>query len=378
MANDLTAMIQPLLAQGMKSLRRRLHLLRYINRGFDAIPGAKFSTINIPIPSAITAIDVVPAHVAPDTDNIIPTSVALTMDQWKEAPFTLTDADLMKVTMGVIPMQADEAIKALANAVEAHVWGKTKRLYGMSGTPGTTPFAADLVAYTNARKILNKRDVDKDPRVAIIDADAEANAINLRAFQDASWRSDNAGIVEGEIGRKLGATWVTSNNVPTHVKGAATATNVTVTGANAVGSKTIAMGGFSAKAVEGDHFTIAGDLQDYVVVSATNLAAGASNVTFEPGLQVATAGTEVVTFKATYVRNILMHRDAITFGTRPLMESVPAAGSTLAAFDTIIDEETGLVLRLELTREHKQWRWSYDIMWGAALTRPDHGTVIAG
>ena len=47
----------------------------YPKPSFSIVPGEKFSTIQIPIMSAITATDVVPAHVAPDTDALAPSFV---------------------------------------------------------------------------------------------------------------------------------------------------------------------------------------------------------------------------------------------------------------------------------------------------------------
>src|SRR5678815_5197046 len=101
--NVLTNYIVPLLALGMKSLRERSVLPQLVNHQYDATPGAKFSTIQIPIPSAVSAVDVTPGHTAPDTGAVAPTSVSLAVDRWKEAAFTMTDADLMKVDHGIIP-----------------------------------------------------------------------------------------------------------------------------------------------------------------------------------------------------------------------------------------------------------------------------------
>lgn len=69
--------------------------------------------------------------------------------------------------------------------------------------------------------------------------------------------------------------------------------------ARAAGLTVLHMDGFTTKPATGDIFTIAGDLQVYTVVSATNLVGTDSDVTFSPGLQVAIPavdGNEVVTF----------------------------------------------------------------------------------
>lgn len=382
--NNLTQYIQPLLAQGMQSFRQKIILPRLVNRSFDRVPGAKFSTVQIPIPSAIVATDVVPGHVAPDTDALAPSFIQLVMDQWKEAAFTLTDADLMKVRAGIIPMAVESATTALAEAVNTQVWTRAKGFGNFAGTPGTTPFATDLAVYVNARKILNKRNIPKRDRIAIIDADAEGNAIQLRAFQDKSWRGDDEGIIEGEIGRKLGANWYQDNGVPFQNTAAATAGAMTVNGVNAKGSKVISI----AKATNtqalkaGDVITIAhGGLTgnvDYAIDADVTLIVGNTAVSLTEGLRVASVGGEAITLRAAHVKNVLMHRDAIAFGTRPLAEAAPDGAGGLGVFDSVVDEESGLILRLELTREFKQWRWSYDVMWGSALVRPEAGAIMAG
>lgn len=382
--NVLTNYIVPLLAMGLKSLRERSVLPQIVNHAYDATPGSKFSSVLINIPSAVVATDVTPGHVAPDTQALSPTQINMQVDRWKEAAFTLTDADLMKVDHGVIPAAADEAIKALVEAVETDLWSRLTQSPYVSGTSGTTPFATDLSAYTTARKELNKRRVPKTPRFAVIDPDAEANAILLRAFQDAGWRGDTGGIIEGEIGQKIGATWLASNWVPTRATAAASAGAITVNGVNAVAaddySQTISL----AKATNtqalaaGDIITLAGAAAgSYVVRAATTLIVGNTSVSIYPKLKAATVGGEAVTLRAAFVNNVLFHRDALGFVTRPLSESAPQ-GRSLGVFDTMIDPVSGLALRLELTREYKQDRFSYDILWGSALIRPDFVQVMAG
>jgi hypothetical protein len=369
----------------MRSLRERSVLPQLVNRAYDAAPGSKFSTVLINIPSAVVATDVTPGHVAPDTPAIAPTQISMVVDRWKEAAFTLTDADLMKVDHGIIPAQAEEAIKSLSEAVETDLWGRLIGVPYVSGTSGTTPFATDLSAYTNARKALNKRRVPKTPRFALIDPDAEANAILLRAFQDAGWRGDTGGIIEGEIGQKLGATWLASNFVPTRTSTPLTAGALTVNGVNAPAAAgaqqtiSLAKATNAAPLVAGDVITIATGpaAGDYVVQANVTLIVGNTTVSIYPTLRGSTAGGEAVSLRASFVSNVLMHRDALGFVTRPLSESAPQ-GRSLGIFESIVDPVSGLTLRLELTREYKQDRFSYDILWGSALVRPDFAQIMAG
>lgn len=371
--NTITYVLPKLLAQGLLALRQQAIMPRLVNRGYETLAGQKGSTISIPIPSAIAVNEVAPNYVAPDTAAVVPTEVQIALDQWWEAPFFLTDKDQVSVMEGTIPMQASEAIKALANKIDNLIFANYTGVYGWGGTAGTTPFATDLSAFVTARKALNNQLAPLDARNAVIDADAEANALLLRAFQDASFRGDTAGIINGQIGTKLGATWVVDQNIPYHTTGAAS--GYTINGAHAtvgVTALTITGGALGAWVV-GDIFTIAGDTQTYVVTGSTG-GATATALAIQPGLKIALIGSEAITKKASHRVNLLFHRDAFAFASRPLAD----ASVGLGTFQSAVDPVSGLVLRLELSREHKRTRFSYDILCGSKLVRAALAARIAG
>lgn len=377
----LTSVLPSLVAMGVKALRDRIVLAKICNKDFSPVPIPFGSAISVAIPSAITAVEITPAATPPATTAIAPTSVPVTLGSWWEAPFELSDKDLLQCDHGIMPMQASEAIKAMANKIEDTLFAKYASIYGYAGTAGTTPFATDLTAFTAADKVLNDQLCPMEDRHLILNTAARQNALNLSQVASAAYRGDNAAIMRGELGMILGANWQFSTRVPTHTLGAGTAGTINIDSAAgyAVGTKTVHMDGFNVKASAGDVFTIAGDTQTYTVVSATNLAGTDSDVTFEPGLKVAIPavdGSELVTWKASHVANLLVHRDCVAFASAPMQDSNIAPN--LVAMETIVDPESGLALRLELTREHKRWRYSYDCLWGSAVPRPELGCRLAG
>jgi hypothetical protein len=376
MTNALQAASNPLLAQGLKALRGMNVMPRLVNSDYQADASEKNSVINVPIPSAIQAVSVVPGATPPATGDVTPTSVPITLDQWIEAPFYLTDRDVMQVMNGIIPMQASEAIKAVANSVNSYIFGLGKGFYGMAGTPGTTPFATDTTAASVARKILNKQLCPPGDRRIVLDMDAEGNAIVLPMFQQAQMSGSTQTLTEGVIGRKVGFDWYADQQVPTFTAGAITAGALTVNGAQPAGQTFISL----AKATtamtffKGDIINYAGSAQNYVVTADTALAIGNTNVPVYPPLVAATVGGEAVTNKASHVMNLAFHRDAIAFATRPLKEVThPAVIS-----ESAVDEVSGLSLRLQITREYQRTRFAFDILFGGAVVRPELGTRIAG
>lgn len=373
MANSLTSVLPKLLAQGLLALRQQAIMPRLVNRGYETLAGEKGSTIDVPIPSAVAVQDVAPANTPPTTADVAPDKVQVVLDKWKEASFYLTDKDMMEAMNGTIPMQASEAIKGIANQIDSDILVEYKGVYGFAGTPGTTPFGADLSEYVNARLALDNQLCPRDNRRVVIDAFAESKAIMLRAFQDASFRGDKDGIIEGNIGRKLGSDWWMDQNIPTHTAGTGSGYLINNGAGYAIGIKTVIVDTGTGTLLAGDIIAFAGDTQTYVVVST--VGSPVTSITFEPGLKIAVADNVAITKKASHVVNLNFHRDAFAFATRPLQSAVEGLGNIIMS---AVDELSGLTLRLEVSREHKRTRYSYDVLYGAKLVRRELAARIAG
>ena len=369
--------VQTAVAMGLDALRQQVVLPKIVNRSYeDRIgPAARQgSTVNVAVPSAITTRSVTADVVPPAVTAVTPTSVSITLDQWKEAPFAMSDQAISQVQRGLVPMQMSESVKSLSNTIDDYLWSlidSTGGVYGYTGTAGTTPFASNVSQYLDARAIANNQLMPMDNRFVILDADAEANALQLTAFLDASAAGSKETIVEGEIGYKLGARWAMSQNVSTHTETNSPSSWLVNDASVAVGDSTITVDGGSGAPVEGDVFVVAGSSATYQVSSATSTV-----ITMTPAVQYAYADNAALTFKGSYVANLLLHRDLIGFAMAPLMETEQFQGGSMSA--TAVDEDSGLALRLEVTRQYKQYQWSFDALYGGAVIRPELGVIIAG
>ncbi len=384
MANDLSNVIPQILAQGLMALRGATIMPRLVNTDYANEAKQKGDTIDVPIPSAIAVQAVAPASTPQSTPDTTPTKVQIPLDKWYEAPFQLSDKDMAEAVRGVIPMQVSEAVKALGNQVNSDLFALYKGVGGYAGTAGTTPFgtANDISDATNLRKVLNVQLAPLSPRRAVVDPDAEANALGQRAFQDASWRSDASGLIEGQIGRKMGFDWFMDQSVPSHTAGTITTGLVAKASTSvAAGLKTfVATTAASTGACalkEGDVIAIAGHTKTYALTADATQASAATDVTLtiSSGLEQALVGSEAITVKASHTVNLGFHRDAFALAVRPLEAEGNGLGNLI---QSAVDPVSGLALRLEVSREHKRTRWSFDILYGVKLVRPDLAARLAG
>lgn len=378
MANDLTAVIPKILAQGLMALRSNCVMPSLVNSDYSTDAQQKGSTVDVSIPSAVAAKQVVPGPTPPATDDSTPTSVPVSLNQWWSADFYMTDKDMKEAMDGYLPMQASEAIKAVADNVNGYLFSLYTKFYGFAGVPGTTPLASGTSEATQVRAVLNRQLAPLNDRRLVQDPDMEANALDLRAFQDVNFAVSAEDVRAGRTPNKLGFMWTMDQNIPTHTSTPLTSGAATVNGSHTAGatSVSIAKATNPSDLVEGDIITFAGHDQTYVVTADTTLTVGNTPVPISPALQVDLAGGEAVDLKASHVVNLAFHRDAIAFATRTLEDEIPAGLGSIV--QSAADPVSGLTLRLEVTRQHKRTNWSFDILYGANVVRPELGARLAG
>lgn len=378
MANTTTNVLPKLLAQGLMALRENAVMTRLVNRSYDTLAAGKGAVINVPIPSAIAARNVTPGVTFATNVDFAPTVALVTLDFWKEAPFQFSDKDAAECMAGTLPMQASEAIKSLANAVDQYILGKHTGIFSVSGVAGTTPFNSSLTVAASARVLLNKQNAPMTDRRGVIDPDAEgALLLNTQVLQ-AEQRGDQGGIINGVIGNKLGVDWYMNQNVTgqAYTPGTAWVTGWTADSSAAVGASTLNVVFTGSGSVKiGDIFSLG--TQQYAITAAAVAVTGVTMpVVFYPPLKAAVVTASVLTIGAgatAYIPNLVFHRDAFAWASRPLT-GMNGMGDFMSATDPV----SGISLRLEVSRQYKQTTFSYDILGGAGLIRPELATKIKG
>lgn len=377
-SNSLASIIPVIFAQGLSALRNKCVMPSLCNVSYAPLAAEKGQIITIPIPSAITTADVAPAAYAPDSGNLAPTVAQITLNNWREAAFTLTENEISQAANGYPAKQATAAISALSDYVNGTIFAKYTKFYSSVGSAGTSPFATTVNAAVDAKELLTTQKAPGNDRRMVLDTTAMGNALKLGAFSYMLNSNDPGVMKEGEIGRKYGFNWFEDQQVPYHTSTVLSAGAATINGAHAVGATTISIAKAtnSSPLVAGDIVTFAGDSQQYVVGANVTLAVGNTNISIYPPLAVIQAGGAAMTLTASHRVNLAFQADAFGFVSRTLAHVAGAEPNPYSM--ELADPVSGLTLRLQVREEFHRIRWAFDMLWGVDVVRPELGTRVLG
>lgn len=397
MPNNWQVIVPQVLARGLKTLRENLVMARISLRKYDYAPGTKGSTVEIPVPQALVTNPVAPGPTSVQAQDSTPTQINIPVDQWEEAPFYITDKEMVEARADAIMMQADEAVKALANKIDSYLWGLAVAQLNTGafshGTGGVTPFKPkadgldDIEVALRARARLDDALAPNDNRYVVFNPDAEANLMQQRRFADASYAGGDSTQVRGMmLGDRFGLNWVKTQMAPRETSSDITGFQMAAVGA--VGATQISVdkgaGNFQNTPKVGTLFTVAGSTTQHVVTSKTANKAAANNtavtLNIAPALTAQAADNAVLT-AVSYVSNLVMHRDFLAFVTKPLMDDEMMKMHRQAGngyVESFTDPVSGVTLRATLVRQHYQWRFAFDALWGGKVIRTAFGRRIFG
>lgn len=388
MSNQIQDLMPRIVSRGLLTFRQSAILPRLVNSAFGAEAAQRGDSIKVPISQPITAEDVTPSNQMPQPPDTQLSSVSVPLNNWKRAAFHLTDAEMMQIEAQAhfIPLQMAEAIHALASAVNKSVLDLYVQIPQTIGVPGKLPFqTADATAHiwqgvnaaVTARKLLNKAGAPKTGRFAVIDYDMEANALALPHFHDASKAGNTSVAMDGEMGRKFGIDWFANDTLPrpgVAVTGVKLAADVEA-GASSV-TATVAPTKIKAGAV----FSVANAADKLFMVTDSAPVKGnrdQAKLTLAQPVPATIAANTALSFVEDVHVGLVMHRDAVALAMRPLTMGGMEAG-TNGHMMSVTDPQTGLSLRLEVSRQYKQTVWEFDVLWGVALVRPELAVVLHG
>jgi hypothetical protein len=238
------------------------------------------------------------------------------------------------------------------------------------GTAGTTPFASDLTALTNARKILVDNGAPKADLQMVFDTNAGLNLRNLGVLQNAYQAGGDAERRTGEFLPQMGFRLSESAGIGLHTKG--TGASYTTSGtALPVGTTVIPLITGTGTVLAGDVVTFAGDTNKYVVVSA--LSGG--NITIgAPGLKVAIAASATaMTVGNNYTANLALERSSVVGVLRPpIMPANPTIEQML------VSDDKGMTYLMLQIAQYGQLSWELHLAWGFKAINGEFSAIVLG
>lgn len=428
-ANTLTGVIPTLFAQGLMSLRSNLVMPGMVLNSFGTEVRKKGESILIPMPSNMATTNVQPAAYAPDPQGVAPADAVIPLNNWQEAAFTLTEAEVAQIIDGIVPMQLSAAMQALAFSVNQSIFNNyvyVPNVVSDAVDPATglpvTPFSASPAIAMQAGALMTTALSPMGDRKIVLSPGAFAEAVVLPQFVQYLYAGDKDAIDQGIITRKLGFDWAQDQQVPFATVGTVTGQ---MTLAADIPSQILASpttAGAAAGAVPGQPVSImlktaastgaatlkVGDVLQFgtnVITSADSVFSGAytaglhtATVVAAPGVQGAAAtfpvsvilnanaakdgvssnsGATNVNLVPAHMANLAFHRSAFAFASRPL------EGDRLGISDPdlthqVSDPVSGISLRLILRPEYHRTRAAFDILWGTGPVRPELACRIMG
>lgn len=360
--------------EALIQLRKALGFANTVHVGFDAERRSfgRGDVINIKRPAVFTA------QTAPSAAQDMTTqSVQISLNQWQEVKFSLTDQELAYSGDQIIADHIAPAAYALADKIDADGC----LLYRQIGNSASWTAPAAVADITGARRTLFNANVpmsDPSRLSMMVNGTVEKELLDITAFTQ--WQGSGTlgaeSQVTGALGGRFGFGRIFANqNVPAHTGGNWTGTSPVVTAALGATSITINGSTFTGTMKAGDILTIAS--RNYAVVADQATGGSAITVTISPGLEAAAASAAVTYSGASASAECLAyHRDAFALAMARLPDysntglfGTAALGAQVAS---VQDPVTGLAVRSRIyyVGNSSEVHVALDVLYGWKVLNP--------
>lgn len=341
-------------------------------------------TINVPISPAAAAEDVVPGTNPPDTgDQTIPPT-PFTISKARAVPFRWTGEEQRGVNAGpgyanLRVQQIVQAMRTLANEVDADLASLYTKASRATGTAGTTPFASSVADSAQALKILLDNGAPQGDLQLVIDTTAGVNLRSLAQLTKANEAGSEDPLRQGALLAQHGFTIRESASVKLHTKGTGAGYLVDNVAGYQVGTATVHVDTGTGTFVPGDIVTVADESPEslkYVIKTGFAGDGDGDIVLAAPGLRGSIANDKAVSIGANYRANMAFSRSAMVLVTRP--PAIPEEGDMASDAEIITDPRTGLSFEIRIYAQYRRIRYEVALAWGYANIKPEHTAILLG
>lgn len=374
MANTLTSLAPTLFSAAKLVASEPTGVIGAIDMRFDDKGVAKGDTVTVDVAPTRSASDFSPSNIAGTGSDATASSIGVQITKSRKVDWHLTGEQQRSLENATISQDwvsqlIAQGMRTLRNEAEADAALAVKvgasRAYG---TAGTTPFASDLSALTNARKILQDNGAPLTDLQMVTDTSAGLNLLNLGIVQQAYQAGSDAERRTGNLNLQFGFTHAVSAGLATHTKG--TGSGYLVNGALAVGATAIVVDTGTGTVLPGDVITFAGDTNKYVVASA--LASNTITIA-APGLRAAVADNVAITVGNNYSPNLAFERSSVVGIMRPpIMPQNPTIQQML------VSDNKGMTYLMLDIAQYGQRTWELHLAWGFKAINSEFAAIMLG
>lgn len=386
MANTLTNLIPDLFVSMDVVSRELVGMIPAVTRDSSFERAALNEIVRIPIAPAVLANDITPGVTPPDDGDQTIGNATVTITKARRTSFRWNGEQKRGINNGPgqLSIQQDQiaqALRTLTNEIEvdlAKLFNTVSRAYG---TAGTTPFASDVGASAQARKILDDNGAPSSDRHLIIDTTTGANLRTLAQLTKANESGTTDILQQGTLINMSGLNIRESAQIQTPAIGTSNNAGTSNTAGYAIGATAITLAAAGTGTIlAGDIVVFTGDINKYQVAPAggvASLAAGGVLTLAAPGLRKAlpTSAT-TVTVQAAGPRMPFFTRNAFVLAQR--LGYLDPNGDLATDRISVQDPRSGLVFEIAQYPQYKQTQFEVSCAWGIAGVKPEHAGVLLG
>ena len=377
MANTFTALAPVAYSIAQTVSQEPSAVLDAINLDFDAKNVAVGDTVYVPVAPVRTVSTYTPAMTTTAGTDAVATSVGVTITNRDYADWNLTGEQIRSLQNGTINQEwmrqiIQQSMRAVRNNAEIVAAAAVK--IGASrvvGTAGTTPFASDLSALVDVRKVLRDNGAPMADLQLITDTAANVNLLKLGIIQQAYQAGSDAERRSGNVQRQFGFQISDSAGISTHTKGTGAA--YVTSGSTAVGVRDIALVTGTGTVLAGDVVTFAADTVNKYV-NGTAIAAPGTISLNRPGARVTIATANAMTVGNNYVPNLAFERSAIVGVMRA--PEIPLGGQVTGVMP--ISDASGMTYTLVEITGDGMITYRLHLNYGFKVVQQEHVAMIMG
>lgn len=376
MANVFTALTPTLFAAAQEVSAEPFGVISAINANFDDKGVAIGDTVKITVAPTATATDFAPGVAAAQGADNTATTVPVTISASKKVSWHMTGEQLRTLENGStdgewVRQLVAQGMRTLRNGAEAAACAAIKAGASRAfGTAGTNPFASDINAIADVRKILMDNGAPMADLQLCIDSTAGTAARKLGIIQQAYQAGSDEERRSGALLRQFGFAIRESAGIVQHTKG--TGASYVTSGSTAIGVKDVALVTGTGTVLAGDVVTFAADSANKYVVNNGVAAPGTISLG-RPGARATIATANALTVGNSYTPNLAFERNAVVGIMRP-----PIFPENATIQKTLISDAMGMTYLLLQIQQYGQTTWELHLAYGFACAQSEHIAILMG